>query len=176
MSEHMSEQQKGDEAEPGVPLSRLVEAAAQGTASSLRLLAANFRLARNFQEMIRIPRLAETDGGTAFDEKGRSVVEIERDGRIGIDLKFGSITFKEEATGTFAIALVDVIVASPDMAPESDTRVQMNVRIAADPDKDSILGVTEAFRRHIVKTLRAAADTLDDASARTLLFYQPDAA
>lgn len=172
----MSEHQKGDKAEPRLPLSRLVEAAAQGTAASLRLLATNFRLARNFQQTIRIPRESETDGGTAFDEEGRSVVEIERDGRIGIDLKFGSITFKEEETGTFAVALVDVIVAAADMAPESDTRVQMNVRIAADPEKDSILCVTEAFRSHIVKTLRAAADTLDEASARTLLFYQPEAA
>ena len=93
------------------------------------------------------------------------MIEIERDGRVGIDLKFGSITFKQEETTSYAVALVDVIV-------ESGTRVQMEVKIAADPETASIIAVTEMFRTHIVATLRAAADTFDATTSHALLFHK----
>ena len=97
------------------------------------------------------------------------MVEIERDGRVGIDLKFGTITFQEHADGAHAVALIDVII--PTAGPQPSTRVQLEVKIPVDPEVDPILGITERCRTHIVATLRAAADTFDTATARALLFH-----
>lgn len=106
-----------------------------------------------------------------FDQQGRpSVIESERDGKIGIDLKFGSLTFRQEGDTTYAEALVDVIVGTADMAPEHDTRVQMSVKFRADPETDSVLDVTERCRAQIVSTLRAAAEAVDAVTSRTLLY------
>lgn len=171
----MGSHNAADGSPPG-SLSHWVEIGSACTSAAFRLFAANLSYARNFCEMSSIPFPSGDGARLAPASRGQPVIEIERDGRIGIDLKFGSITFKEEGNATFAEALVDVLVAAADMSPDSDTRVQMSIKIAADPDRDTILGVTEAIRSHIVKTLRAAADTLDEASARTLLFYQPEAA
>ena len=161
---------------PDAPFTRLVELTTAGTALGLRLFALNFALARNFHQSVSIPSHVGAVAGLARDERGQHpLIDVERDDRIGIDLKFGSITFKEEAGGTYAVALVDVMVTNSDMAPEADTRVQMNIRLAADPETDSILALTERFRAHMIKTLRAAAETLDATSARALVFHQPEA-
>ena len=115
-----------------------------------------------------IPWLHWVGFGASGEQERQFVIEIERDGRVGIDLKFGSIAFKEEAAGSYAVALVDVIV---DDGRSGGTRVQMEVKVAADPEAESILGVTDKCRAHIAATLRAAADTFDTTTARELLFH-----
>ena len=111
------------------PFARFVELTTAGTALGFRLFALNFALARNFHQSVSIPSHVGAVAGMARDERGQHpLIDVERDDRIGIDLKFGSITFKEEAGGTYAVALVDVMVAAADMAPEADTRLQMNIR------------------------------------------------
>lgn len=154
-------------------LAPLATCVAACLAAQIRLLAHQYAVARNFHPAALIPWLDWAGVGTSSRAERQSVIEIERDGRLGIDLKFGSITFKEEEKGRFAVALVDVLVGA---AGEVGTRVQMEVKVPADPETESILAVTEACRTHIVAILRAAADTLDRTSARALVFHGAEAA
>ncbi len=98
------------------------------------------------------------------------MIEIERDGRVGIDLKFGTITFKEDGGTTYAIALVDVIV---ETANHSGTRVQLDVKVPADPAVDSIIAVTDKCRLQIAALLRGAADIFEATTAHALVFPAP---
>lgn len=161
------------------PMTLAVEAASAWAATQMHLFANAFSAARNLQGAGSIP-LPQPEGAadaspasTAEDnvtKEGQSVVDIERDARVGIDLKIGTLTFQEGPEGEFAAALVDVIVAGPEA--NRGTRVQMEIKIPTQAETQSIMAVTEACRQQIVGTLRAAADKLDAMSARELVFHK----
>lgn len=161
------------------PLTLAVEAASAWAATQMHLFANAVSAARNFQDAASIP-LPQAGGASdaanasiahgSDTKEGQSVVDIERDARVGIDLKIGTLTFQEGPEGEFAAALVDVIVGGAE--PNRGTRVQMEIKVPARAEADSILAVTEACRRQIVGTLRAAAEKLDAMSARDLVFHK----
>lgn len=136
--------------------------------AQMRFFVAHLEMVRNFHRIALIPWLPRTGGGARCNDERQSVIKIERDGKVGIDLKFGTITFKQEDTKSYAVALIDVLVGG---SGEIGTRVQMEIKVAADPETESIVAVTETCRAHIVATLRAAADTFDATTARALLFH-----
>jgi hypothetical protein len=152
----------------GAPLSLTVEMMSAFAATQMRLFGSYLGMVRNFHQVGAIPSRERAGLGVASVEERASVVEIERDGKVGIDLKFGTITFEKEEAASYAVALVDVIVGT---SAGSGTRVQMEIKVPADVEVDSVVGVTEKCRAHIVGTLRAAADTFDATTAQALLFH-----
>ena len=150
---------------------QFVELASKLAAGQMHLFADVLGLARNFQRTWSIPwsipGANEPGNGAASGQERHDVVEIERDGRVGIDLKFGSIVFRQEPDGAYAHALVDVIVAGEH---KSGTRVQMELKVPAAPDSESIVAVTEKCRLQIIANLRAAADRFDGTTASALVF------
>jgi hypothetical protein len=135
----------------------------------MNLFATSLGMVRNFQRALTIPSGDQFDTRVALAEEGQAVREIERDGKVAVDLKFGSIKFKRGEGGSLACALIDVLV---DGDEPGGTRVQMDVKVPADPQAESLLAVTDKCRTRIIATLRAAADTFEATSADDLLFHE----
>lgn len=99
-----------------------------------------------------------------------SVSEHAPEKTVAIDVAFGSIRFSNDEAGTFACASVDVTILDLSSGTETENKVQMTVKFAANPDTETVMAIIDKARGHIIERLRSAANVVEGKSAAALLF------
>jgi hypothetical protein len=95
--------------------------------------------------------------------------EIARHVGMKLDLSFGTISFEQDASGTYACVNASLAVGTEE---SPDNSIAATLRIPISPEKETVLAVVDKCRRLLANVFKSSTDYFQAISAEKLLFQK----